>query len=116
MQRAGGVGVVEVQRMRQRSVEECGAGGGVAGGVAEHAGVAGGHAHGARGGEEGRGAFRVVAGADDVADQVEHQEARTFHHVGRQAIEANVGGELREFGGDAHGWVPLVVSARDVSD
>ena len=109
MQRAGGVGVVEVQRMRQRAVQERGAGGRVARGVAEHAGIAGGHAHGADRGEERRRALRVMPRADDVADQVQHQEARALHHVRRQAVEADVGGELREFCGDAHGDVPPAV-------
>ena len=103
MQRAGGMRVVEVQRVRQRAVQQRRACRSVAGGVAEHAGIAGGHAHRADRGEERGRALGVVPGADDVADQVEHQEARALHHVGRQPVEADVGGELREFGGDAHG-------------
>ena len=102
MQRAGGVRVVEVERMRQRAVQERGAGGRVAGGIAEHAGIARRHAHGAHRGEERRRAFGVVPRADDVADQVEHQEARALHHLGRQPVQADAGGELREVCGDAH--------------
>ena len=103
MQRAGGMCVVEIQRMRQRTVEERRTGGRVARGVTEHAGIAGGHAHGADRGKEGRRALRVVACADDVADQVEHQEAGALHHLGRQTVEADVGGELSEVSGNAHG-------------
>ena len=63
------------------------------------------------GGEERRRALRVVPGADDVADQVQHQEARALHHLGRQPVEADVGGELRKFGGDAHGdFLPVRTS------
>ena len=102
MQRTGGVRVVEVERMRQRAIQERGAGGRVAGGVAEHAGIARRHAHGAHRGEERRRAFGVVSRADDVADQVEHQETRALHHLGRQPVQADVGGELREVCGDAH--------------
>src|SRR5262249_49998952 len=76
---------------------------GVASSVAEHAGVASRHAHRADGGEERGRAFRIVACAQDVAHQVEKQEADTLHHLGGEEIEADVGGELREPGGDAHG-------------
>jgi hypothetical protein len=41
--------------------------------------------------------------ADDVAHQIQYQEAGTLNQIGRQAVQADVGGEPREFGGDAHG-------------
>ncbi len=77
------MGVVEIEAVAERAVQEGGAGRRIARGIAEHAGIAGGEAEGAGGGEQGRGAFRVVAGADDVADQVEHEEARAVDDVGR---------------------------------
>ena len=70
------MGVVEIQRMRQRTVQECRAGRGIARGVAEHAGIAGRPCpwRGPRPGTSS--ALRVVPGADDVADEIEHEEAR----------------------------------------
>ena len=47
----------------------------------------------ADGGQERGGAFGVVPRADDVADQVEHQEAGARHDLGRQPVEPDAGGE-----------------------
>ena len=45
--------------------------------------------------------------ANDVADQVEHQEARTLSPPPAAVVEADGGGELCEVGGDAHGDLVL---------
>ena len=99
VQGAGGVGVVEVEAMRQGAVQQRRAGRGVAGGIAEDGGAAGGEAEGADHGQQGRGAFRIVAAADDVADQIQHEVAGAFLHFGRQGGEV----ERRAIGGDGFG-------------
>ncbi len=93
MQAGGGVGVIEVERVGQGAVEEGGAGGAVAVVVAEDAAGADSHAGGADHAEEGRGALGVMAGADDVADEVEQQEAGAGDDLGRQGGEGEVGGK-----------------------
>ena len=107
MQRAGGMGVVEVERMGQRAVQHRRAGRGVAGAVAEHRRAAGGHAQRPGHRQQGRGAFGVVPAADDVADQVEHQESGAFLDLRRQGGEIQrrtIGGEGLGDGG--HGGFP----------
>src|ERR1700751_661007 len=88
--------------MCERAVEEGSAGWCVAGGIAEHTGVACGQSHCTRGREEGGCTFRVMSCPHDVANQVQNQKAGALHDVGRQAVQADVGGELREICGDAH--------------
>ena len=61
--------------------------------VAKHPVVPGGEAERPRGGEQRGRALRVIAGADDVADEVEDQKARALHDLGRQAVERDPGGE-----------------------
>jgi hypothetical protein len=87
MQRAGCVGVVEIEAMGQRAVQHGCPGRGVAGAIAEHGGATGRQPEGAGRGEQGRGALRIMPAADDVADEVEHEEARALLHFRRQGRE-----------------------------
>ncbi len=103
MQAAGGVGVVEIERMGQRPVQERRPRRGVARRIAEHAGIAAGEAQRPGGAQEGLRALRIVPGADDVADQVQQQEARAVGHLRRQAVQADGGDEFGQCGGDPHG-------------
>ena len=102
MQAAGGVGVVEIERVAEGGVEEGSAHRRVARGVAEHARVARGDAERAGGGEHRRRALRVVAGADDVADEIEHQEAGARGDVRGDGRQRDAGGESGEGPGDLH--------------
>ena len=100
------MGVVEIERMAERAVEEGGAGRGPAARVAEHAGMAGADAERPGGAEQGLRALRVVAGAHDVADQVEHEQARALHHLRRQPWQRHGGAEPRKIAGDSHSSFP----------
>ena len=93
MQRPDGMGIVEVEGVTEGTVEEGGAGRSVTGGVAEDGGVPGGEAQGADGGEEGGRALGVMPGSDDVADEVEDQEACAGYNVGRELAQADGSGE-----------------------
>ena len=108
MQRAGGVRVIKIQRMRQRAVQQRRADRAVARRVAEDAGLALPQAQGAHGGQHRRGAFGIVAGADDVADQIEQQEAGAGDHVGRQVRQFQIGAVVGQDFGDGHAGAPLL--------
>ena len=107
MQRAGRVRIVEVERVGEGAVQEGGTRRRVARRIAEHPVVPGREPERPRGLEQRGRALRVIAGADDVADEIEDEKARALHDLGRQAVEPNPGGKSREFRGDAHRWPPL---------
>jgi len=101
------VGVVEIEAVAEGAVEQGGAGRGVAGTVAEHRRAAGGKPEGAGGGEQRRRAFGVVAAAQHVADEVEHEEARAGADGFRESAEVEAGGVFGEnFCYLGHGRVP----------
>ena len=80
----GGVGVIEIERVGEGAVQEGGAGGAIAMIVTEDAAGADGHAGRADHAEEGGCALGVMPGADDVADQIEEQEAGACDDLGRE--------------------------------
>ncbi len=100
MHRAALEGVVEILAMRRRAVDESGAGGGEAAGVAEggDAAVLGG---GERGGDVGL-APRGEAEAEDVEEEVLADAARR----GRRRARGEGGDALREALGDGHALSP----------
>ena len=101
MEAARGVRVVEIERMAERAVEECRAGGRIARRIAEHAGIARTQAERAHAGEQRRRALGLGPRADDIADQVEHQEPRPLGHFRRQPPQCQPGRELRKLAGDS---------------
>ena len=103
MQRAGGVGIVEIQRMRERAVQQRRAGGCVAFAVAEHDAAPPGQAECPNRFQQRRSSGRVLARTDDAAEQVEHQQGNADNDGFRQRRLAQARGELGEVAGQAHG-------------
>ena len=89
------MGVIEIERMRQGTVEEGGARRGIARGIAEYAGIPGSQAERASRGEQGRGALGIMARPHDVADKIEQQEPRPRDHLGWQGVERDGGTVVR---------------------
>ena len=81
MQCPGGMGVVKVERMRQRPIEQRRTRRGIACRVAEHAGCTIAHAHRGYGGEQGRSDRRLAARSHDAADEVEQEKERALDHL-----------------------------------
>jgi hypothetical protein len=102
MQRGRRMGVVEIERMGERAIQQRRPRRCIARGVAKHPGIAGAEAERAGGGEQSGRALRVMAGTHDVADQIEQQKPRPLGHFRRQCLDAEPGRKGGEFGGDAH--------------
>src|SRR6266700_6969600 len=107
MQRGIGMGVVEIERMAERAVEQrrhCRRPGS---GIAEHGGVALAverkrlqHL------EQGRRGFRIAPGADRAAEKVERQRLGARAHLRRDIFEFQVG----DIGGERCGFIGHCVS------
>ena len=99
-----GMGVVEVEGMDQRPVEERRAGGRVAGLVADDARFSPRQPQPFHRGDQTGRRRGVVAGADGDADAVRHQQLGALAHLVRQALVGRGGDEFGKPAGDpAHG-------------
>ena len=97
MQRGSGVGVVEIERMGEGAVDQGGSGRRIAGRITNHAGAAAGKAEACDGGEQARGRFRIVAGAQRNAGDVEHQQLGALRDFRGKAVIAHACRVLGQF-------------------
>ena len=93
----GGVGVVEVQAMTQRAVQEGRRRGRVPLRIPDDARAPAREPQGPNGLEEGRGGVGVVTGTERDAHQVQHQQLSAPRHLGRDVVQGEVGGEIGQF-------------------
>ena len=103
MDRAAGVGVVEIQRMGERAVDQRRARRGVAVRVADRRRRVSRHAEAVHRRDQAFGRFRIPPGAQGDAEGVEDQQLGTARDLRRQIAVGEAGGKFRRGAGD--GWV-----------
>jgi len=105
--RAAGVGVVEIQRMGERAVDQRRAGRRVALRIADHSRRAARHAEALCGRDKAFGRFGIPAGAQRDAERVEDQQLGAARDFRRHVAVGQAGGEVRRGAGDGwHGNAP----------